>query len=74
MEVEKFVTEELDKIKDNQLYKEFNFNYAFPKNIIPNALLFVGLNPSEDSNNDKSLVSPMELDTFGINFKLQKSL
>jgi hypothetical protein len=54
MEVEKFVTEELDKIKDNQLYKEFNFNYAFPKNIIPNALLFVGLNPSADSNNDKS--------------------
>jgi hypothetical protein len=54
MEVEKFVTEGLNKIKDNQLYKEFKFNYAFPKDIIPNAILFIGLNPSADKENDKS--------------------
>lgn len=54
MEVEKFITEELNKIKVNPLYKEFNFNYAFPKELIPNALLFIGLNPSADAENDKS--------------------
>lgn len=57
MEISNIIAPELKKIIDNTDYKIFPRHFVYPRTIVQNAILFLGINPSSSDNQ-------IELDSY----------